>query len=513
MQFARRFGGAFTPERIVVFLLAAAVLLVHDVGYLLNPPFSHDEAWVAVTTRFPITALRQVTSSTPIGWSFLLHLVPFGGFQALRLLPLAFAGASVAAGYWFARRLDWPDVATAVGAGVLVAIAVLFAPASLTRNDLKQYTADAFFALLTLAVTSRLERSWSRRSLGLLAVTIAGGMLISHTVAFVGVAAFTSVVVVTLARRDWPRLAEAAVAGAVTAVGMLAVYVAFDSPAVVPGLTGFWDGYYVPVHSGLHASVQFINLRFHRMAPFFGLGPAWVAVPLVIAGVVTVFRCGRPATALTLVVLWPVMFVVAAAKKYPLLDHRTSTFLLTLTTVTAALGVAGIAAELRRWIRLGGAAAVATLAAAAFIAGVSADGYVREHALSSEPLRAQVRYVATHRGPDDVVVVNMSSNWGFGYYFPAHTPARVPAPELLQQYRVIYPDEPRIVMVANKLRPAVSGSVLRALAIARQHPGARIWLIRTHVSQHEAANWALAIRQSGVDFTPVGSSGLAVGRP
>ena len=69
------------------------VLVVHDVGYLLRQPFWTDEAWVAVTTRFPLSQLPATTSSTPIGWSALLRVVTVSRTQTGRLLPLGFAGA------------------------------------------------------------------------------------------------------------------------------------------------------------------------------------------------------------------------------------------------------------------------------------------------------------------------------------------------------------------------------------------------------------------------------------
>jgi hypothetical protein len=223
-------------ESLTVLVLGLLVLVVHDVGYLLGAPFWTDESWVAVTTRFPLSQLPVTTSSTPIGWSALLRLFPAGG-QASRLLPLAFAGAAVMIAYWLARRLGWRSAPAAVAAGLLAGIGVLLIPAMLVRDDLKQYTADAATALLILALTSELERGWARRRLAALSVAAWGGMLVSHTTAFVAVAAFLAVCVVQLARRAWRRLAEAAVTGAGTAVLMAAVYAVFDARAVVPGLT------------------------------------------------------------------------------------------------------------------------------------------------------------------------------------------------------------------------------------------------------------------------------------
>ena len=294
-----------TVEYLAVLLLGLLVLVVHDVGYLLRQPFWNDEAWVAVTTRFPLSQLPATTSSTPIGWSVLLRLLTVRGEQTSRLLPLAFAGAAVVIAYWFGRALGWPRREVSVAAGLLAGTAVLLVPAMLVRDDLKQYTADACMALLVLALTSRLERGWSRPGLVALSVAVWGGMLFSDAPAFAGVAAFGAVCVIQLAQRAWRRLAEVAAVGAGTAVLMAGVYEGFDARATVPGLTAYWSSYYLPVGKGLHADLRFVHVHVSAVIAYFGLGPVWLALPLVLAGLVTIFRLGRPATALAAVVLWP----------------------------------------------------------------------------------------------------------------------------------------------------------------------------------------------------------------
>ena len=216
-------------------LLGLLVLVVHDVGYLLRLPFWNDEAWVAVTTRFPLSQLPATTSSTPIGWSVLMRLLTVPGEQTSRLLPLAFAGAAVVIAYWFGRELGWPRREASVAAGLLAGAAVLLVPAMLVRDDLKQYTADACMALLVLALTSRLEREWSRPGLVVLSAAVWAGMLFSDAAAFVGAAAFGAVCVVQLARRAWRRLAEVSAVGAGTAVLMIGVYEGFDARATGAG--------------------------------------------------------------------------------------------------------------------------------------------------------------------------------------------------------------------------------------------------------------------------------------
>jgi hypothetical protein len=88
-----------------------AVLLVlatvsRRLGYLFSHSFWLDEGWVADSVRAPLHQLRLLTSSTPIGWTLLLRLVPeVGPPERLRLLPIAFAVAAVVPAYLLGRRL------------------------------------------------------------------------------------------------------------------------------------------------------------------------------------------------------------------------------------------------------------------------------------------------------------------------------------------------------------------------------------------------------------------------
>jgi hypothetical protein len=508
----------------LVLVPALLVLVVHDVAYILRAPFWTDETWVAATTRFALSKLPETTSSTPIGWSLLLRVVTVGGTQDSRLMPLAFAGAAVVAASWLGRGLGWRVREAPAAAGLLAGLAVLLVPGMLVRDDLKQYTADACLALLALAVTSRLERDWSRRWLAALSVTVWGGMLFSDGVAFVGIAAFSAVCLVQLARRDWRRLAEAAVAGAVTAILMAVVYEAFDARAVLPGLTysPHFRNFYLPVSLGWHASISFVHLRFGYVRAYFGFGPVWLTGLLFAAGVVTIFRLGRPATAIALAALWPEMLLVSALHKYPFLDERTSTFLFAVTAATAAIGVAGLCSLLRPWLKGAVAAAVAVAAVAAF--AVHVQPYVRGHPIPAAhgDILTQTEYVAAHAAPDDVILVNLSSNWGFAYYWPIGRPSIRPDDAVLQEYEAYYPNQPRIVVALNRTSAAVSAALSRAVARAHAeaaaqahaqvHPDAciRIWLVRTHVSPSELAAWDAALAQHGLELRHIGTAGLSV---
>ena len=501
-----------SAELLAVLVLGLLVLVVHDVGYLLRHPFWTDESWVAVSTRFPVSQLPATTSSTPIGWSALLRVVTVGRTQTGRLLPLGFAGASVMIAYWFARQIGWPRRPAAVTAGLLAGIGVLLAPAMLVRNDLKQYTADACMALLTLALTSRLERKWSRWRLAGLSVSVWGGMLLSHTVAFVGIAAFGAVCAVQLARRAWRRLAEAVVAGAGTAVLMLGVYEGFDARAVVPGLTAYWADYYLPATHGLRASTTFVISRFSSVHAFFGLGPVWLGLPLFIAGLVTIFRLGRPATAIAVTALWPEMLVLSALKKYPFLDERTSTFLFAITVVVAAIGVAGLASLVRP--RLKGAVGRS--------GGRHRRGGLHRRRSSrtceatrsrTTPCAIRLSYVAVARRVRRRDPGEPEQQLGLCLLLAGRRAGRRADPVVSQGYEAYFPGQPRII-VAREPEPAgVNTALTLALARARQHPCSRIWLVRSHLSAAERAAWTAALRQHGLVSTRGGADGLRVVQP
>jgi len=495
-------------EHLAVLLLALLVLAVHDVRYMLTHPFWTDEAWVAASTLFPLSQLPATTSSTPIGWSVLARLLTVHGTQTARLLPLVFAGAAVVTAYWFARRIGWRWEPASVAAGLVAALGVLLVPAMLVRNDLKQYTAEAFTVLLTLALTARLERRWSRGGLAALSVSIWGGMLISHAVAFVGIAALAALCLVQLARRAWRRLAEAAVAAAGTGVIMLGLYELFDARAskALDG-SAYWPHFYLPAAQGLHASAAFVIRHFHEVRAYFGLGPWWLAVPLVIAGLVTITRLGRPATAIAVAGLWLEMLVLSALRKYPFLNLRTSTFLFAVTVVVAAIGLVGVCSLLRRWLPNWAVAGLAALAVAAF--AVNAQPYLRSHTIANEDVRDQALYVAAHAAPGDMIVVNLNSNWGFAYYWPTGRPARRADLAVKQEYEAYFPGQPRIIVARDRDPAAINAALSQALARAR-HTCARVWLIRTHMNPSEQAAWAAALSRQGQSSTRVGRYGLRV---
>lgn len=482
-------------EVILAGALTAATYAVHDVRWMLDRPYWLDEAWVAITTRFSLVDLPSTTASTPVGWSLLLRLLPG---HALRLLPLTFAALSVTAAYVLVRGLSWGRRWQAVGAGLLSGTAALLVPSALDRQDLKQYTADAFFTLVVLAALGRLEAAWSRRRLALLVLVSGPAMAISAAAAFAGAAAFVALVARTACQRDRRRLAEAVVAGAVTAGTQGVVYATLFAGSAVPGLKAYWSPFYVPTDQGLGTAASFVCHLVELELPQLGLGPSWVAGPLVLLGLLALARRGRPAVAAAVVLLAAEMLVLGALELYPFLDTRTSHFLCVLAAVLAAAGLADVAVTLGRWAPVG--AALLALSTGVFLH--AAQGHVRAYVdASGEDVRTPAAYVAAHRAPGDVVVVTTGSNWGFGFYWSQDRPLRQADPDVLQGYVVGYPRSARIVVAAASTPVAVATALYTAAA--ELGPGGRLWLVRTHMGGSEPAYWAELLAEQHLTERPV----------
>ena len=200
------------------------------------------------------------------------------------------------------------------------------------------------------------------------------------------------------------------------------------------------------------------------------------------------------------------MLALSAAQKYPFLDLRTSTFLFAITAAVAAIGVAGACSLLRPRLRGTLAAGLAVLAVAAFV--VQAQPYVRSHLIPGDDVRDQARYVAAHMARGDVVLVNLNSNWGFAYYWPAGVPARRADAAVLQGYEAYFPDQPDIVVARNRDAAGVDAALSQALA--QRSACGRIWLVRTHVIAAERRAWIAALGQQKLTTPPVGHDGLSV---
>jgi hypothetical protein len=481
------------PVALAGVLLLA--LVVRRPDYMFSQPLWLDEGWVADSVRAPLEQVPLLTSSTPIGWTLLLRVVPpVGGPQYLRLLPLMFAVTSVLPAWWLGRRLGGALGRAAPLYAVAAGLAAALVPPGLARHDLKQYTADACLALVLVGATARLEATWTRgdRSVGPLAILAAACIVafpFSSAAPFVAAGLFSGLAVATAARRAWRRLTQLAAAAAAVALAQVAFYAVVVSAGNNAVIRAYWAHRYIPSDQDFGAAVGFTADRFRQALESLGLGPWPVTGALIGLGLVALVRAGLGGVALAPPLIAACLVAAAALHRYPLLDRRTSLFVTTLWMVLAVLGLAWLVVQLTRWRP--GAVLAAALMIAVTAALVPAARRAAARPLPAEHVRTAVDHILDRRRPGDVIVVSYLDAYPFAWYWPdqpGFVPTRAPT---TVGFQVEYP--PGGVIVA---RWSDAGAIDAALKQLR--PGTRrIWLVVDHASAGQRARWLSRLARLG----------------
>jgi len=513
---------------LALLALAALAVVLRRPGYLLEHGFWLDESWVVDSVRAPLGQLGLMTSSTPLGWTLLLRLVPpTGDPERYRLLPLAFAVAGVVPAWWLGWRLARAGWRRPFGAAT-VALAVAAAPATLARLDLKQYTADVLAVLTVALLASRVEEGWRapparrparRRRPGPVVAFALGCVLfvpVSHAALVALAAALAALALDRALARDLARLralAATAAAPLAMAAGWYALVTARGNNAQ---LKDWWAADFVPRGQGFTAAASFVGERLADGFARAGFGPWPVAACLAALGAAGFWLAGRRTLGLYLPVLLTGLVAAGALRLYPLMDERTSTFVSVLLTAYAAAGVAtagaGAVALARagrggaprdgRLRRLavgalrGAVVAEVVVAAACMLAPAAARG--GERPMPESGVRRQVEFVLAHRRPGDAVMVNWSAQFGFAYYWPDRPRFADTDADMAVRFRVAYPGRPDLLVVHRDDWPLTR----RTLAAAAAGGARRIWIVIAHGGPGDDANWRAATAGLGAIASP-----------
>ena len=470
---------AAAAETVLAAVIAASTFLVHDVGRALSQSYWLDEAWVAVSTREPVSQAPFLTSSSPLGWTVLLRAVVVGGPERQRVVPLALLGVAAVLAYLLGRRSPLPS---ALG-GSLAAVAVVLLPHALIRNDLKQYSADAAAALLLLLLTTRADEARSSRRLAVLAALAPVVMLVSSASALVTAACFVGLLGAALARRERRWALAVLAAGAGAAAGLLLVYAVAVRPHVTTALEAYWRGYYLPVGDP-GAAAGMVAGRWSDLQRLTNLGPWWCALLLAGAGLLTLARSGRAAVAVAVPALVLVLGAASALHRYPFLDQRTSLFLFVVLAVVAAVGVAGLAAAAAAALRSPLAAGLVVVVAVAAYSVVPLTSYLRVASIPVEDVAAATAWVDARARPSDAVVVSFGAQYGYAYYSRRVDPELVPdsGPAIgfvvasdATQWLTVAADRPAGLRVAVRWARDLLG------------PGGRVYVLSAHLHRGERA--------------------------
>jgi hypothetical protein len=499
-------------------VVAGAILtiLVHPVRAMLSHPYWLDESWVAALTKAPFSRLPHLSASAPAGFIALLKLVPGSSLQRARLVPLVFAVLSVVMAYVLTRSLSWMTRADARFGAIVAALVVMLAPLSLRRNDLKQYTCDAFCALGLLAIGAWAERVPRRSRLLLLAGAAIVAVPFSSTSAFVSVAMFAGLLAAALIARNLRRAVEVAAAGAIAAVGLGAYLGLVVAPTLNPKLKAYWTTQYLN-GSPLHA----VPATWNRLARFTTelAMPLPLFILLFVAGIAVLVKLRAHALACAVPFLWIEMAAMGRLRRYPYLDLRTSHFLFVVSLVVVAIGAVGflqLISEARSVFRGDSGAVIAVVVggAMAVLFTLSFARQVDKLAIPNENVRAPTFAVAERRTARDVVLVNSSGTFGFSYYWPNGSVV-FRDDTSGQGFRPELSDLPAIYARGRSYQ-----EILAALRTAVERWRAaggdsRLFIVRTHISRSELDAWHQAFRE--LDLHPhadqVGSDPLLILRP
>jgi Dolichyl-phosphate-mannose-protein mannosyltransferase len=328
---------------LVLCLMALAVLF--RLADLSARNLWTDEAWVALAVLQPTPAQVLATGrSTPPFYLLSVWAVArvFGHSEAiLRSLSFFFGLGTVLLFWPLARTL------TTRAAAIMGLTALVFSPIMVYfSKELKQYSGDAFFAVLILVLTERLQTSqrWS----GWLLLAFAGmlGLGFSHSLIFILPVSLATLWFALPAHRR--RVALMALVWSGT---FAALYFLFIRHQMDPELVEYWSRDF-PDFSSLTAFLVWLGGAWRRYLEYF-LGPNglfWGA-PLLVLGVFHLLRHHQRLACFYLAGPLLLAFGASALHRYPFMANYGGSRLMLFSAPLLYLIVAtgGVVAVLFLW--------------------------------------------------------------------------------------------------------------------------------------------------------------------
>lgn len=477
---ARSRRGSAVTFSVVVLSALVITASTHDLGYLASWPLSGDESWVVVAKLFPIGDLPTLSSSAPVGFNLLVQMFGVFGLTGGRWLVELFTAGSLVAAFYAGRIVPVrPRGASPLVTGIVAAVAVALTPATLIRVDVKSYSADAFVTLLILFLMLRVIATGSRATFAWLTAVSAVGLLIAFGTLFAASAAFVSLLIQTLI--TGAGRARVVIGGAIAAGGITSCYALFSAHGDIPALRKFWSYEYPP---SILALPHFVVSRMLQVDNLTAFSTIAVIVPLVVLLIVVAARRRAWAFAAFLPAMFLVMVGLGLARRYPLLDGRTSNFFIIAVSFFAGISAFWlVAVTLRRLRPRPGTAGVLGQRSVAFAIGTVtlallglAVPFLRAHPLPPYDTSHQAAYVESHLGPHDLVLFNNLASYQVALTWKLDRPSWCPDQSSWTGYYICYPNSTRI---------RGFGPLSQAYHLIDAHlgefPGSRVWLIRSNV--------------------------------
>jgi len=436
---------------------------------------SNDEAWVGLATRVDgFAQARLAIAMTPVGWAALVKLASLGSSElALRLVPFAFGGLTMVVAWRAGRRFAGHELG-----GVLALAVVAFDPLGIAyARILKQYTAEAFFALLAIDRAAAWAACPRRSALVTLALVLTLGTLFANAQLFLGPPICAALLVVAARRGDRRTLVDVAAMTAVVGIANAVVYRALLAPRLPAVTDAYWAAQvYLPPNPLAAARIIWERLGWTLRA---SLGAAGFPVGMVALALASLRPRTRP-TGLVLALLLAELAVLSMLHVVAVSQPR---ILLFLTSALGAFAGAAIAALV---VRADGPAMriVAGLAFALLVVDFARVHAWRTlaHATQLEDAGPLVREFERDAGPNDALLLHERSLFVYGFYQRA-TPVLDPMPlsvgylprvtdprvtvvndlTVAERARAAFARTPRVWFVGSRLRPLQEGGIRAAL--------------------------------------------------
>ncbi|MBI4795693.1 MAG: glycosyltransferase family 39 protein [Deltaproteobacteria bacterium] len=374
-----------------------------------------DEAWVALAAleSTPQAALAAGHSTPPLYILTVWALAQVVGSSEAVLRSLSFFfGLGTLALFWpLARAL------TSRSGSLLGLAMVAFSPIMVYyAKELKQYSGDAFFAVLVFFLVERLrlqDRKWAWAAL---AVAGTLGLGFSHTQIFILPVAWATLWFILPSGQ---RL-KVALLGGVWAAAFAAGYFLVLRGQVDPELLAYWAQDF-PDSSGIAAFVGWLGAAFSRyFRYFFGEWGLFWGLPLLLAGILVLIRQGCCRACFYLG--GPLLLALGAASlhRYPFMAHyggnRLMLFSAPLLYLVAAVGLMLILTRL--WEKR---QKVLALGLTGFLVlALNPLGVIKENLYPSnnrEEIQPLVAHLQSQLQPQDWVYVYYFAVYPFKYYF------------------------------------------------------------------------------------------------
>jgi hypothetical protein len=479
-------GNATSTRRILTFVICvsaalAVVTATHDLGYLLSWPLSGDESWVVIAKLFPLKDLPTLSSSAPVGWNLMVQGFAVFGLTGGRILVELFAAASVVAAF-YAGRLSpvRPAGIPSSLLGVVAAVTIALTPATLVREEVKHYSADAFITMLILYLVLRYLAAPRRGGLIALTAVSSLALLVAFATLFAAIAAFAALLIDAVVRRRG--IVPVIVAATISACGLVACYLLFSARGDIPALREFWLPQYPP---SVLALPHFVASRLLMIQGLAAFSSVFAIIPLIAIALIVSIRTRHWGFASFLPAMFLVMCVLGLAHRYPLLDGRTSNFFIIAASFYSGIGAVWLVSRIVVWLahrgtrpreRVGRAApTIGAAVVGALLLGLSTPS-LWAHPLPYYDTSHQVGYVENHLKKNDLVLFNDLASYQVALTWKLDRPTWCADDTAWTGYYMCYPGSRRIRGFE---------SLQQAYGLIDAHlaafPGSKVWLIRSNV--------------------------------